>query len=88
VGLIAVLTRITYGIQSYRGHAMGWTSPWVIAALAGGVALLVLFGLVDTRVAEPMFDMGLFRIRAFSAGNLPGLLAALARGGLLFITII
>jgi MFS family permease len=88
VGLIALLTGITYGIQPYRGHAMGWTSPWVIAALAGGMALLILFGLVETRVAEPMFDMGLFRIRAFSAGNLAGLLAALARGGLLFIAII
>jgi MFS family permease len=88
VGLIAVLTGITYGIQPYGWHAMGWTSPWVIAALAGGVALLALFGWVETRVAEPMFDMGLFRIRAFSAGNLAGLLAALARGGLLFIAII
>jgi len=88
VGLIALLTGITYGIQPYRGHAMGWTSPWVIAALAGGMALLILFGLAETQVAEPMFDMGLFRIRAFSAGNLAGLLAALARGGLLFIAII
>jgi hypothetical protein len=57
---------------------MGWTSPRVIAALAGGAALLILFGLVETRVAEPMFDVGLFRIRAFSTGNLAGLLAALA----------
>jgi len=52
------------------------------------MALLILFGLAETQVAEPMFDMDLFRIRAFSAGNLAGLLAALARGGLLFIAII
>ena len=40
VGLILVLVGITYGIQPYGGHAMGWTSPMVLAALIGGVALL------------------------------------------------
>jgi len=88
VGLIAVLAGITYGIQPYGGHSMGWSSPWVIGCLAGGAAVLILFCFVETRVAEPMFDMGLFRIRAFSAGSLAGLLSALARGGLMFIVII
>ena len=31
VGLIAVLVGITYGIQPYGGHVMGWTSPFVLA---------------------------------------------------------
>ena len=35
-----------------------------------------------------MFQLGLFRIRAFAAGNLAALLAAMARGGLQFILII
>jgi MFS family permease len=35
-----------------------------------------------------MFRMELFRIRAFSAGNLAGLLSGLGRGGLMFILII
>jgi MFS family permease len=35
-----------------------------------------------------MFHLDLFRIRAFSAGNLAGLLAAMGRGGLQFILII
>jgi MFS family permease len=87
-GLIAVLVGITYGIQPYEGQATGWANPGVIGALAGGVAVLILFCLVETRVAEPMFNIGLFRIRAFSAGNLAGLLAALARGGLMFMVII
>ena len=37
---------------------------------------------------EPMFHLDLFRIRAFSAGNLAALLAAMGRGGLQFILII
>jgi len=87
-GLIALLAGITYGIEPYGGHTMGWTNPWVIAAMAGGVALLVAFCFIETRVAHPMFRIELFRIRAFTAGNLAGLLSGLGRGGLMFILII
>jgi MFS family permease len=88
VGLGAVLIAITYGIQPYGGHAMGWTNPWVLAGLIGGVALLAIFVAIERRVAEPMFQLGLFRIRAFAAGSVAGLLAATARGGLQFMLII
>jgi MFS family permease len=83
-----VLVSITYGIQPYGGHPMGWTSPRVIGGLAGGAALLVIFGLIETRIAEPMFRLGLFRIRAFAAGNAASLLSSIARGGLQFMLII
>jgi MFS family permease len=88
VGLSAVLAAITYGIQPYGGHSMGWTSPWVLTGLIGGVALLVLFGVIETKVSDPMFHMDLFKIRAFWAGNLAGLLASIGRGGLQFMLII
>jgi MFS family permease len=88
LGLIAVLVAITYGLQPYGGHPMGWTSPAVLAGLIGGVALLVVFGFVELRVAEPMFDLRLFRIRAFAAGQAVNLLAAMSRGGLQFMLII
>ena len=88
VGLTALLVAITYGIQPYGGHATGWTNPWVVAGLVGGVALLVAFCVVETRVSDPMFSMSLFLIKAFSAGNLAGLLASIGRGGLQFMLII
>jgi MFS family permease len=88
VGLSAVLIAVTYGIQPYGGHTMGWTNPWVLAGLIGGVALLIVFGVVETRIAEPMFQLSLFRIRAFTAGNLAGLAVSIARGGLQFMLII
>ena len=88
VGLTALLAGITYGIQPYGGHTMGWTNPWVLAGLIGGALLLVAFCLVETKVAQPMFAMSLFRVRAFWAGNLAGLLASVARGGLQFMLII
>jgi MFS family permease len=88
IGLIALMVGITYGIQPYGGHTMGWTSPFVDACIAGGLALLVAFALVERRVEEPMFHLDLFRIRAFTAGNVATLLAAVGRGGLQFILII
>jgi MFS family permease len=88
VGLTVLLVGITYGIQPYGGHDMGWTNPWVLASLIGGGALLVIFCAVETKVAQPMFAMGLFKIRAFWAGNLAGWLAAVARGGMQFMLII
>jgi MFS family permease len=88
IGLIAVLVGITYGIQPYGGHTMGWTSPLVLTLLLGGAALLGLFLLIEHRSSDPLFHLDLFRIRAFSAGNLAGLLASISRGGLQFMLII
>jgi MFS family permease len=88
VGLIGLLTGITYGIQPYGGHVMGWTSPVVLTGLIGGVALLAVFCFIETRVSQPMFDLKLLRIRAFAAGNMATLLASIARGGLQFMLII
>ncbi|HEX2850758.1 MAG TPA: MFS transporter [Acidimicrobiales bacterium] len=87
-GLILVLIGITYGIQPYAGHTMGWTSPWVLFELIGGVALLLAFCGIETRVADPMFHLDLFRIRAFSMGNAASLLGSIGRGGLQFMLII
>jgi MFS family permease len=88
IGLVALMVGITYGIQPYGGHTMGWTSPFVDACIAGGLVLLAVFAFVERRVEEPMFHLDLFRIRAFTAGNLATLLAAVGRGGLQFILII
>jgi MFS family permease len=87
-GLIAVLVGITYGILPYGGHTMGWTAPGVIAALAGGIVLLAIFVFVERRVAAPMFHLHLFAIRAFSGGSVAAFLAALSRGGLMFMLIL
>jgi MFS family permease len=88
VGLVSILVGITYGIQPYAGHLMGWTNPWVVAALVGGALVLTVFCLIERRVPHPMFHLELFRIRAFSAGNLASLLSGLGRGGLMFVLII
>jgi MFS family permease len=88
IGLSAILVASTYGIQPYGGHTMGWTNPWVIAGLVGGTALLVAFVAIERRVKAPMINLDLFKIRAFTAGNIAGFSMSLARGGLQFMLVI
>jgi len=88
VGLGAVLIAITAGIQPYRHHAMAWTSPTVDGLLVAGVALLAAFITIEARVAAPLIQLGLFRIRAFAAGNIAGFAVSIARGGMQFMLII
>jgi MFS family permease len=88
LGLVGILAGITYGIQPYGGHTMGWTSPLVLTGLLGGAALLLAFCFIELRVSQPMFDLHLLRIRAFAAGSLATLLASIARGGLQFMLIL
>src|SRR5579884_2661190 len=88
IGLIAVMVGITYGIQPYGHHTMSWTSPKVLGELIGGSGVLVIFCFIETRVEQPMFHLDLFRIRAFTAGNLASLLSSVGRGGLQFVLII
>jgi MFS family permease len=88
LGLVGILAGITYGIQPYGGHTMGWTSPLVLTGLLGGTALLVAFCLIELRVNQPMFDLHLLRIRPFAFGSLATLLASIARGGLQFMLIL
>jgi MFS family permease len=88
VGLGAILVGVTYGIQPYGGHTMGWTNPAVLGELIGGVVLLIAFVLIETRIAAPMFALALFRIREFTAGNIASLATSIARGGLQFVLII
>jgi MFS family permease len=88
LGLVGILVGITYGLIPYGGHAMGWTNPLVLVGVIGGVLLLVAFCFTEVRVAQPMFDLKLLKIRAFAAGNAATLLASIARGGLQFMLII
>jgi MFS family permease len=88
VGLIAIMIGITYGIEPYKHHTMGWTSPRVVAELGTGIILLVAFAFIEKRTPEPMFRLPLFRIRAFTAGTLASFLSAVGRGGLMFMMII
>jgi len=69
--------------------AAGLSATWfVVGGMALGVALLIAFCFAETKIRDPMFRLSLFRIRAYAAGNIAGLLGSIARGGLQFMLII
>jgi MFS family permease len=87
-GLAMILTGATYGIKPYGHSLTGWGDPFVLEMMFGGLACLIAFAFIETRVAEPMFRLSLFRIRAFTAGNAASFLGAVGRGGFQFMLMI
>jgi EmrB/QacA subfamily drug resistance transporter len=81
LGLTVTLVGLTLGSLG------GWDQPLNVAFLVVGPALLVAFVWVERRAVQPMFDLGLFRIRTFVAGNAAAFLAALARGAFTFVMV-
>jgi EmrB/QacA subfamily drug resistance transporter len=53
-----------------RGNADGWGSTRIVALLAGALAMLAAFGVIERRVREPMLPLELFRSRAFTGVQL------------------
>jgi len=88
LGLVLIMIAITHGIRPYGNHSTGWLSPQVLIEIGCGLASLVAFVVIEKRHKDPMFKLTLFRIRAFTFGTLSSFLAALARGGLMFMLII
>ena len=88
LGLVLIMVSVTYGIRPWNGHPTGWASPRVIALLVSGAALLAAFVVIERRVRDPMFNLKLFRSRAYTFGSLSTFLASVARGGLMFMLII
>lgn len=57
----------------------------IFLSIIGGLALLVLFIIIEKKVSRPMFDLSLFKIRLFTGGNIAIFLNALARGAFTLI---
>jgi EmrB/QacA subfamily drug resistance transporter len=68
-----------------RGDAHGWTSLTVLPPMVIGAALVIAFAIWETRAAEPMLPLGLFRSRAFTMGNLASMLMYFGMFGSVFL---
>jgi EmrB/QacA subfamily drug resistance transporter len=80
-GLTLALVGLTIGALG------GWTAPFVLVSIPAGVLMLAVFLYAEQHVEHPMFDLSLFRIRTFLAGNVAAALAALARGAFSFVIV-
>src|SRR6201990_993745 len=88
LGLILAMVAVTFGIRPHGGSPTGWGSPLVLTLLALAAISLIAFVQIERRGAAPMVRLPLFKIRAFPFGTLSTFLAAVARGGLMFMLII
>ncbi|WP_018544990.1 MFS transporter [Streptomyces sp. LaPpAH-108] len=79
LGLLAVVLGLT------QAGERGWGSPYTLGALGAGVALLVLFGAVERRVAQPLVPLHVLGRRTVAWGNLAGLVAFLTETSLVFL---
>jgi EmrB/QacA subfamily drug resistance transporter len=68
-----------------RSTSLGWSSPEVAGGLVVGLALLGAFLAWETRAAEPVLPLRLFRSRSFSAGNAASLLMSFGMFGSIFL---
>ncbi|MFG2664639.1 DHA2 family efflux MFS transporter permease subunit [Streptomyces sp. NPDC048387] len=66
IALVAVGSSALILATSWGGNEYPWTSGVIIGLLVGGVLALALFCLAETRAAEPMLPMRLFRNPVFT----------------------
>jgi predicted MFS family arabinose efflux permease len=69
-----------------NGHEVGWRSMQTIGTLAGAVALLVTFLIIESRVKAPLMPLGLFRLRNVATANIAAVLWAAAMFAWFFIS--
>jgi len=75
-GLSAIVLFTSLGGTSYS-----WGSPFMIALIAIGVGMLVLFPFVEQRASEPILPLALFRNRIFVVSAAVGFIIGLALFG-------
>ena len=84
VTMTASLLLAVYAVVDAQGR--GWTSSTTLLRLLGSAALLVVFVLLERRVANPLVQLGMFRSRNIVASNVIGVLWAAAMFAWFFLS--
>ncbi|HEX7626807.1 MAG TPA: MDR family MFS transporter [Gaiellaceae bacterium] len=66
---------------SLGGTTWGWSSPKIIGLIAASIVLTPLFVFVESRAAEPILPLGLFRNHTFSVTSAIGFIIGFALFG-------
>lgn len=77
------LAGLVYGL--IEGPGLGWTSAGTLTSLAGGAALLAAFVAVESRSANPMLPLDIFRSGQFTGANAVTFVVYGGLGGALFL---
>jgi EmrB/QacA subfamily drug resistance transporter len=80
---VAGLAALVLGV--IEGPSWGWSSPGVVAALAGGAAGTALFARGQLRAARPIVELRIFKHRGFRWGSVLGVFVSFVMGGVIFV---
>jgi EmrB/QacA subfamily drug resistance transporter len=85
--IVAAVTSLLLYLD-WRGKDYGWGEPIALVFLAAAVVLGAVFVWVESRAAEPIIPLRLFRNRTYSVGNIYGFLAGFAMfGAIIFLPV-
>jgi predicted MFS family arabinose efflux permease len=69
-GLVLIASGVALSVLGFQqASPWGWSYPGTWLCIAGGLALLVVFGFVESRTRSPLIEIGIFKIRAFLVEN-------------------
>ena len=68
------LMLLVYGIV--KAAEVGWTAGQTLGLMAGAVALIVAFVVIESKTAHPLVRLGIFRTRSLTAANASMLVVA------------
>ncbi|GAA1958451.1 MFS transporter [Catenulispora subtropica] len=85
LGAVLSIVGLTSAVWVIIEFPKGFARPGTLGALAVAVAALIAFGIWETRIAEPMVPLHLFKHRNFSGGSFSLTLVQIGNGGLLLV---
>ncbi|GAB3678940.1 hypothetical protein GCM10027589_49220 [Actinocorallia lasiicapitis] len=80
ITIAAAVTCVTL-FTSWGGTEYAWSSPTIIGLAFAGFALFGVFAYVETKAAEPIIPLGLFRSRTFSTSSVVSFFTGFAMFG-------
>jgi EmrB/QacA subfamily drug resistance transporter len=70
-GALLIAGGVAFSVFGFQqSNIWGWSNPGTGACIAVGAVLLVIFGVTEIKVASPLIQFRIFRIRAFLVENL------------------
>jgi EmrB/QacA subfamily drug resistance transporter len=70
-GLVLIAAGVALSVFGFQQSSnWGWSNPGIWACIAGGIALIVVFAVVEGRTPSPLMNVSIFRVRAFLVENL------------------
>ncbi|HZP14141.1 MAG TPA: MFS transporter [Nevskiaceae bacterium] len=86
-GAITITVSLLLAVYAVvNGNEAGWTSGETLSLFGGAIALLVAFIAIESRVAQPLVPLAMFRLRNIIVANIVGVLWAAGMFAWFFIS--